>query len=207
MARISATTRAEVRARLLASAARQFAERGLVATNIDDVARRAGFGKGTVYNYFPSKEALFAAVIEEGCRRAVARWASVPRRGSTRDDLRALAAADVGVLVEDEGFTQVLVREALAFRPETYPLVVEHLAPYLAAVERVLLDGRERAEIRDDVAASELALGFVGFLTLLYVQHWGSGGAWPSLEQVPELAVTLFLDGAGAPATDSGSSA
>ncbi len=37
---------------------------------------------------------------------------------------------------------------------------------------------------------------FVGTLTLLYVQHWGSGGAWPSLDDVPDLAVGAFLDGA-----------
>ena len=136
-------------------------------------------------------------MIEEGCRRAVERWASVPRGTSVRADLRALAAADVAVLLEDEGFTQVLVREALAFRPETYPLVVEHLGPYLAAVEDVLTDGRRRGEVRGDVPVSELALAFVGFLTLLYVQHWGSGGAWPTLDELPDLAVTLFLDGAG----------
>jgi len=197
MARISETTKVEVRARLLASAARLFADRGLAATNIDDVALRAGFGKGTVYNYFPSKEALFAAVIEEGCRRAVERWESVPRGASVRADLRALAAADVAVLLEDEGFTRVLVREALAFRPETYPLVVEHLGPYLAAVEDVLTDGRRRSEVRGDVPVSELALAFVGFLTLLYVQHWGSGGVWPTFDELPDLVVTLFLDGAG----------
>ncbi len=197
MARITETTKVEVRERLLAAAARRFADRGLAGTNIDDVAVGAGFGKGTVYNYFPSKEALFAAVIEEGCRRAVERWASVPRGASVRADLRALAAADVAVLREDEGFTQVLVREALAFRTETYPLVVEHLGPYLAAVEDVLTDGRRRGEVRADVPVAELALAFVGFLTLLYVQHWGSGGAWPTLDRLPDLAVTLFLDGAG----------
>ncbi len=80
MARISETTRTEVRARLLTTAARRFAERGLAGTNIDDIAIGAGFGKGTIYNYFPSKEALFAAVVEEGCRRAVDRWAEVPPR-------------------------------------------------------------------------------------------------------------------------------
>ena len=151
MARISETTKVQVRERLLTAAARLFADRGLAGANIDDVATSAGFGKGTVYNYFPSKEALFAAVIEEGCRRAVERWSSVPRAASVRADLRALAAADVAVLLEDEGFTQVLVREALAFRTETYPLVVEHLGPYLTAVEDALTVGLGRGEVRADV--------------------------------------------------------
>jgi hypothetical protein len=42
----------------------------------------------------------------------------------------------------------------------------------------------------------QLALLFVGSLSLLYVQHWGSNGTWPSLDEIPELAVTMFFDGA-----------
>ena len=40
-----------------------FVERGFAATKLEDVARRAGVTKGTMYLYFDSKEALFKAVI------------------------------------------------------------------------------------------------------------------------------------------------
>src|SRR5260370_41100742 len=39
-----------------------FAERGFAATRLEDVARRAGVTKGTLYLYFPNKEELFKAV-------------------------------------------------------------------------------------------------------------------------------------------------
>jgi len=195
MARISTGARTQVRRRLLDAAARQFAVKGLDATNIDDVATGAGFGKGTVYNYFHSKEDLFAEVVTEGCRRAAERWAAAPQVGSLRRRLESLAAVDVAEMRDDEGFTKVLVREAMSFRPETYPLIVEHLEPYLDAVAGVLQWGRDRGQIRGDIAISELALGFVGMLSLLYIQHWGTNGAWPDLDDIPELAVTLFLDG------------
>jgi hypothetical protein len=91
---------------------------------------------------------------------------------------------------------KVVVREAMSFRAETYPVVVQHLAPYLSKVESVLSDGIAAGEIRSDRPSVQLALMFVGTLTLLYVQHWGSGGAWPSLDDVPDLAVGAFLDGA-----------
>ena len=51
----------------LATAALElFIERGFSATRLDDVAKRAGVSKGTLYLYFDSKEALFKSVIEEG---------------------------------------------------------------------------------------------------------------------------------------------
>jgi AcrR family transcriptional regulator len=50
---------------ILAAALDMFAERGYAATRLDDVARRAGVTKGTLYLYFPNKEELFKAVIRE----------------------------------------------------------------------------------------------------------------------------------------------
>ncbi|MBU1236594.1 MAG: TetR/AcrR family transcriptional regulator [Gammaproteobacteria bacterium] len=41
-----------------------FAERGFAATRLDEVAKRAGVSKGTIYLYFDSKEALFKAAVE-----------------------------------------------------------------------------------------------------------------------------------------------
>lgn len=74
MPRIPATTE-EPRARrrrkaarpaeLVAAALELFVEKGYAATRLDDVARRAGVAKGTVYLYFTNKEALFDGVIRQ----------------------------------------------------------------------------------------------------------------------------------------------
>lgn len=58
------------RARVLDVAYQTFATEGL-SVPIDEVARRAGVGAGTVYRHFPTKEALFAAVIENRMQRLV----------------------------------------------------------------------------------------------------------------------------------------
>jgi AcrR family transcriptional regulator len=50
-------------AEILAAALDCFAERGVAATRMEDVARRAGVTKGTLYLYFPTKEELFKAVV------------------------------------------------------------------------------------------------------------------------------------------------
>ncbi|HTY35301.1 helix-turn-helix domain-containing protein [Mycobacterium sp.] len=59
------------RARVLDVAYETFAAEGL-SVAIDEIARRAGVGAGTVYRHFPTKEALFAAVIEDRMQRLVA---------------------------------------------------------------------------------------------------------------------------------------
>jgi AcrR family transcriptional regulator len=50
---------------ILDAALASFAERGFAATRLDDVARRAGVTKGTLYLYFPNKEELFEAVVRQ----------------------------------------------------------------------------------------------------------------------------------------------
>src|SRR3569833_4233648 len=52
------------RAKVLAAAEEAFAADGLAVPRVD-IARRAGVGAGTVYRHFPSKEALFQAVVLE----------------------------------------------------------------------------------------------------------------------------------------------
>ncbi|MFI0463355.1 TetR/AcrR family transcriptional regulator [Saccharopolyspora sp. 5N102] len=58
------------RERVLAAAQELFAAEGL-AVPLDDIARRAGVGPGTVYRHFPTKEALFEAVVAERIRAMV----------------------------------------------------------------------------------------------------------------------------------------
>jgi AcrR family transcriptional regulator len=48
---------------ILDAALTVFAEKGFAAARMDDVARRAGVSKGTVYLYFPSKEELFKSLV------------------------------------------------------------------------------------------------------------------------------------------------
>lgn len=61
--------RAEARPdEVLDAALAVFVEKGFAAAKVDEVAKRAGVSKGTVYLYFPSKEALIEGIV----RRAVA---------------------------------------------------------------------------------------------------------------------------------------
>ncbi len=56
----------ERRAVIQQAARELFCEKGLHATTMDDIAERAEYGKGTIYNYFKSKDDLYVSIIEEG---------------------------------------------------------------------------------------------------------------------------------------------
>src|SRR3982074_3316277 len=55
--------RGERREAIIAAALDEFSVRGFAATRLDDVARRAGVAKGTIYLYFRDKETLFQELV------------------------------------------------------------------------------------------------------------------------------------------------
>ena len=57
--------RARTRAQLIEAAASVYAERGIEGATLDEVAERAGFTKGAVYDHFGSKENLLVAILDE----------------------------------------------------------------------------------------------------------------------------------------------
>lgn len=68
---------------LLAAALDLFVDRGYAATRLEDVARRAGVSKGTLYLYFENKEELFKAVVRENIVEVI---------GKAENDMAAAAA-------------------------------------------------------------------------------------------------------------------
>jgi AcrR family transcriptional regulator len=71
----------EVDQRILAAARTVFLENGLAGASIDEIARLARAGKPTIYARFPTKEALFAAVVKANSGRVTGRITDQPASG------------------------------------------------------------------------------------------------------------------------------
>ncbi len=72
---------------ILAAALDVFADRGFAATKLEDVARRAGVTKGTIYLYYENKEALFKALVRQTIVPVIAQGEALAHSftGSARD--------------------------------------------------------------------------------------------------------------------------
>lgn len=82
----------ELDRRILATAARLFAAQGFAATTMEQVAGECGAGKDTIYRRYPSKAALFAALMDQLRANVLAELDAAPvAGGSSTDRLRAYA--------------------------------------------------------------------------------------------------------------------
>jgi AcrR family transcriptional regulator len=83
---------AERRAAIVDAAFDEFVARGFTATRIDDIAKRAGVAKGTIYLHFKDKESMFEELVRTAIVPLVARLTAPPAPGGTvRDAVEKLA--------------------------------------------------------------------------------------------------------------------
>ena len=136
---------------ILAAALDEFSSQGFAAARLDDVARRAGVAKGTIYLYFRDKESLFQELI---------RTMLTPLVGT----IEALGAADLPLAALADHIVELFVREVYETRRKDvvrlmisegrrFPKLAEFyyrevLARIIAAVRALLT----RAAARGDVA-------------------------------------------------------
>jgi AcrR family transcriptional regulator len=144
---------------ILAAALAEFVEHGYAATKLEDVARRAGITKGTLYLYFESKEALFKAVVRETIvplLTAAERMVD-DHEGSPEELLRRLVlewwqSLDGAQLA---GIPKLVMSEASNF-PELaqfwFDEVVQRGRQIFAGVLRRGIDGGEFREVDVDLA-------------------------------------------------------
>src|SRR4029077_16293734 len=106
-------------AEIVAAALEVFVERGFAPTKLEEVGRRAGVTKGTVYLYFDSKEALFKAVVRETIVPIFARGEALAQSftGSARELLEQLVREYWRLVGETAvaGIPKLMMAEAATF--------------------------------------------------------------------------------------------
>ncbi|MBM6402985.1 TetR family transcriptional regulator [Phycicoccus sp. CSK15P-2] len=136
---------AATRARLLASARAEFAERGLAGARVDRIAEQAETNKRMIYVYFGSKQGLFDAVIDTTIGRLLD---EVP---FTADDLPAYVGGYFDQLVADPEALRLTMWRSVEHVEPTAP-ERESFARKLAAIRSAQAEGK----VRDDIAAVDL---------------------------------------------------
>jgi len=149
--------RRETRERIFRAALRLFAQRGFLATKIEDITEAADVGKGTFFNYFPSKEHLLVAFAEMQLGKAQAVVGQFPGGASYHELMQRL----LPVIAEEPGHSADLVRSILAAAllntPARRVMRRNFLRRFLPFQTALLSAGQRRGEIRADREAQELA--------------------------------------------------
>jgi len=161
----------ERRAAILEAALDVFSERGFAAARLDDVAQKAGVAKGTLYLYFPDKEALFEELLRGLANPILERFAAlsadqtIPAGVMLERILEVFASQVIGTKRER------LVRLIIAEGPR-FPRIAEFyhhevISKGREIIRTIAARGYERGELPSDALVKFPQLFFAPLLTAI----------------------------------------
>jgi len=191
--------KAETYERLMRAALRLFAEQGLAGTTIEQITEAADVGKGTFFNYFPTKEHVLQAFGDTRIKKIKAALEEAKQGGQPMwQVLRRLARS----LAEEASHTPGLLRSILVAPLSREPVrefMCDRLREGRAALTEIFQIGQERGELRTDLSAAYMARGFqqsvFGALVLWSLDPQGDLIAWL------DVWLEMFLAGLDPPGT------
>ncbi|MBS0362057.1 MAG: TetR/AcrR family transcriptional regulator [Proteobacteria bacterium] len=174
---------------MLEAALSVFAERGFAQAKLDDIARRAGVAKGSLYLYFDTKEALFRAVVRELLVPAVSRVLAVAQLqdGPFAEIAPRLLAGAAVALSQPRvaGVARMVIGEARTFPDLARIWHDEIVGPLLAAVSARIVRAQAAGEVRPGDPRTH-AFSLVGPLLMatLFREVFAEAADPPDLAQV-----------------------
>jgi len=179
----------DLRERIFRAALALFAKQGFAETTVEDITNAADVGKGTFFNYFPSKDHILLAFAEmqlAKLRLAVdkARRTSVPMP----QFMRSLAALMTQEPVRNPDIIRVLLQAFLS-NSQVREAMLDLQARVLAFHTEMIQLGQGRGEIRDDLPAADIALVFrqTIFGTLLIWSLYGDSSLQARMDSAFEI--------------------
>ncbi|MFB7717662.1 TetR/AcrR family transcriptional regulator [Nocardia sp. NPDC056100] len=149
------------RERVLAAAQEAFAAEG-ISVPLDEIARRAGVGAGTVYRHFPTKEALFEAAIVDRVDRMTGR----ARAALTADDAGAAFFAFLRQMDSGGGVKRDLADALGPQGAHTYAGPTRELQ---STIGELLTRAQQAGAVRGDIELGDLMSVLKGFFIAVHL--------------------------------------
>jgi AcrR family transcriptional regulator len=176
---IQLSRKEEKRALIIEAAAKVFARRGFASTLMAEIAIEAGIGKGTLYEYFDSKENLFFAVFEWFIQatEAEAKVSISALGGSASERLDALSDSLMSSWAQMEDMYSLVMEfwsaSASSQMRERFKQAFKNgYSDFRQIVSTLIRDGIERGEFQPQVDIDSVAAALVGTWDALLLQAW-----------------------------------
>ena len=164
---------------IIEAAAKVFANRGYSGTLMADIAAEAGIGKGTIYEYFPSKEGLFFAVFEWFVQitKAEAKIGISALGGSVSERLMALNDALLRSWLDMLDMYSLVMEfwsatTVSASRERFKAAFQEAYRTFRQALASLIQEGMDSGEFASASRPLEVASGLIGMWDALLLQAW-----------------------------------
>jgi AcrR family transcriptional regulator len=186
--------RAETQQRILDAALQLFTTHGYLETTVEEITEAADVGKGTFFNYFPTKDALLAAIFESVGRQFAQLRATIPETQDVRAALTDFAHGLLRMVIRAPKIVRSFFGLAL-----TDPVIGERLQAVMLqarqTVVAMLERGQKLGQVRKDIPAEVLGRTLQQFIFGTEIL-WGFTSG-EDLHEWMDITLEIFWRGAG----------
>lgn len=176
------------------AAARLFADKGYVATSIQDVAEAVGMLKGSLYYYIDSKEQLLFDVIRGAHEPPLANVRALRDSDAPAlEVLRRFVENHVAALVDDIDPITVFFHSFRHLSPAHQDVIVAERHEYDEFVRRLIERGKREGAIDEDADTLLAAMGVFGMMNWVY--QWYRPGGRSKPEEIGRAIADIAIDG------------
>lgn len=166
--------KAQTRKAILEAAVTLFSKNGFEKTSIEELAKEAGIGKGTIYTYFKTKSDILKAFCEDELEFVHSELArKVNPDTSFLDQMHTLFFAEFQYIIKNKEFGRVLMQEMVFPRSQSIICSMEEEeSNYFALLFPIIQKAKERGELREDLVPLFVAGHFYALLLLLVSSYY-----------------------------------
>jgi AcrR family transcriptional regulator len=186
------------RADILSAAEKVFAAKGFYGSSMDEIAKRAEFGTGSLYKYFRGKRDLYFSLIDEKVEEITRLVRAELRKDKPLiDKVESMLRLQLTFIQGNRDFFKIYISERNRFewtiKDDLGKGVHEKFLAYIDDLEEVMRDGIERGQFKE-MDPRDMAHGFVGIVNSFVFEWLMSPRAYSLVSKAP-IIMDIFFQG------------
>jgi AcrR family transcriptional regulator len=190
------------RADILSAAEKVFAAKGFYDSTMDEIAKSAEFGTGSLYKYFRGKKELYFSLIDEKVGEIMHLiTAELEKDLAPIERIQSILRLQLAFIQRNRDFFKIYVSERSRFewtiKDDLGKGVHEKFLAYIDSLEEVMRQGIEEKQLKE-MDPRDMAHGFVGIVNSFVFEWLMSPRAYSLVSKGPAI-MNIFLEGIRCP--------
>ena len=190
------TLKESTREKILESAADEFARSGFAKTNIDNISVNAGFGKGTIYNYFKNKLDLFLAIVTKYTADLIAEIElAIKNISDPVEKMKQVIAIDFHFISKNRDLCTIILKESYTVDKNRQKDFLEATYPIFKIYSDLIAEGVATGCYGHDIDPNISAASIMGMIESVALMNVLVDYSLGTMDELVERIVNILLKG------------
>ena len=137
---------------IIEAAEKIFSQKGFFQAKVEEIAAEAGVGKGTVYEYFASKEEVFKQMLLEVSKDIQLEILKADENSTATEKIETIVKQHLNFILKHKNMAKMMMQEHLTMSDEMFQSLKASKEEKLKALQNIVAKGIKNGEFREDIS-------------------------------------------------------